>query len=152
MIIRNTATKKLGEIVGLLKDLEKAKVVVGVTAATNGRDGGLSNAMIAAVHEFGSPAQGIPERSFLRSTVTENADKYAKMEAEKVKEAIASGRMSTYDAYSVIGNEAMNDVKLKIANGPFKALDEKTVERKGSSKPLIDTGALRQAITFEVRE
>ena len=34
----------------------------------------------------------------------------------------------------------------------FKSLNQKTIDRKGSSKPLVDTGELRNSITYEVRQ
>lgn len=146
-IIRNTNGAGLERLKGFITDLTNEKVVVGVTSGTNGVRG---NALIAMVHEFGSPSKGIPERSFLRSTVLEQADKYAKIIAETIPQAI-NGGMSEHDAYSRLGTVAMNDVKMKIASGEFAPLSQKTIDRKGSSKPLIDTGALRQSITFEVR-
>jgi len=47
-----------------MKDANRA-VLVGVPAGVSEADG-TTMATVAAVHEFGSPEQGIPERSFLR--------------------------------------------------------------------------------------
>ena len=127
-----------------LKELNKERVYVGVPRSSNGIRG---NAMIAMVHEFGI---NVPERSFLRSTVLEQADKYARIFATNIPDAIKNGTPA-YEAYSRLGTIAMNDVRLKIASGEFAALAPATIKRKKSSKPLIDTGNLRQSINYEIR-
>jgi len=81
MIIRNTNGKGLARLITYLKELNKERVYVGVPRSSNGIRG---NAMIAMVHEFGSMANNIPERSFLRSTVLEQADKYARIFATNI--------------------------------------------------------------------
>lgn len=147
MIIRNTEGRGLARLKKYINQLASDRVFVGVPRSANGARG---NAMIAFVHEFGSIANGIPERSFLRSTVLEQADKYAKIVMQKIPEAIKSGT-NARDAYSMLGTIAMNDVKLKIASGDFAALAPATIRRKKSSKPLIDTGNLRQSISYEIK-
>ncbi len=134
-----------------IRELGKKKVVVGVPAATNGvRDDGLSNATIAAAHEFGVPGH-IPERSFLRTTVGENKDKITGLLVRELKADISQGDFSGR-AFSIVGEKLSGEVKRKIQSGINPELDPKTVARKGSSKPLIDTGNLLQSINYEVRE
>lgn len=148
-ILKDTNGKGLQKLEAFLKDMQGHKLYVGVTKSSNSRPkDGASNALIAYVHEFGI---GVPERSFLRSTVLEQAQKYVKIQRDNIIPAIKSGVMTAEEAYRRLGIVASNDVKLKITNGPFTALDQKTIDRKGSSKPLIDTGELRQSITYEVR-
>lgn len=148
-ILKDTKGKGLQKLEAFLKDMQGHKLYVGVTKSSNSRPkDGASNALIAYVHEFGV---GVPERSFLRSTVLEQAQKYVKIQRDNIIPAIKSGVMTAEEAYRRLGIVASNDVKLKITNGPFTALDQKTIDRKGSSKPLIDTGELRQSITYEVR-
>ena len=147
MIIKNTNGKGLAKLMTYLKELNKERVYVGVPRSSNGIRG---NAMIAMTHEFGSLANNIPERSFLRSTVLEQADKYARIFATNIPDAIKNGTPA-YEAYSKLGTIAMNDVRLKIASGEFAALAPATIKRKKSSKPLVDTGNLRQSINYEIR-
>ena len=47
-----------------------------------------SKAQIAAHHEFGAPAAGIPERSFIRSTFNEEKDKLETIIAGEIKKKI----------------------------------------------------------------
>nr|WP_282562108.1 hypothetical protein [Providencia stuartii] len=134
-----------------IRAIGQKKVVVGVPAATNGkRDDGLSNATIAAAHEFGVPGH-IPERSFLLSTLRENKGKATKLLIREIMTDISqedySGR-----SLAIVGEKLAGEVKRKIQTGISPALDLKTIKRKGSSKPLIDTGNLIQSITYEVRD
>ncbi|MET4863019.1 hypothetical protein [Morganella morganii] len=134
-----------------IREMGKKKVVVGVPAATNGiRDDGLSNVTIAAAHEFGVPGH-IPERSFLRTTVGENKDKITGLLVRELKADISQGDFSGR-AFAIVGEKLSGEVKRKIQSGINPELDPKTVARKGSSKPLIDTGNLLQSITYEVRD
>ncbi|HCT5879209.1 TPA: hypothetical protein OT180_002233 [Morganella morganii] len=134
-----------------IREMGKKKVVVGVPAATNrARKDGLSNATIAAAHEFGVPGH-IPERSFLRSTLGENKDKATGLLIRELKADISQGDFSGR-AFAIVGEKLSGEVKRKIQSGINPALDPKTVARKGSSKPLIDTGNLLQSINYEVRE
>lgn len=150
MIIRNTNGEGLQRLGTYIRDLANKQIVVGVTAEHNARPDGGSNALIGAVHEFGSPSNGIPERSWLRSTMMEQGDKYARLMAENVPQAIANGT-SAEVAYNKVGETAANDVKVKIGSGNFTPLKQATIDRKGSSKPLIDDGHFRRSISHEVR-
>lgn len=153
-MIRNSGNFKGAGLKALevrIREMGKKKVVVGVSAATNGvRDDGLSNATIAAAHEFGVPGH-IPERSFLRSTLNENKDKATKLLIRELKGDISQGDFSGR-AFAIVGENLSGEVKRKIQSGIEPALDPETVRRKGSSKPLIDTGNLLQSITYEVRD
>ena len=71
------------------------------------------------------------------------------MVAEDIPKAIKNG-MSSYDAYSVLGTQAMNDVKFRIVSGSYAPLNPKTIKAKGSSKPLIDDGHYKNSITYRV--
>ncbi|MDF7681191.1 hypothetical protein PT300_11600 [Enterobacteriaceae bacterium ESL0689] len=51
-----------------------------------------------------------------------------------------------------MGEKLAGEVKRKIQSGIAPPLDPKTIARKGSSRPLIDTGNLLQSITYEVRD
>lgn len=134
-----------------IREMGKKKVVVGVPSATNGvRDDGLSNATIAAAHEFGVPGH-IPERSFLRSTLGENKGKATGLLIRELKADISQGDFSGR-AFAIVGEKLSGEVKRKIQSGINPELDPKTVARKRSSKPLIDTGNLLQSITYEVRD
>lgn len=125
----------------------------------------VTTAMIGTFHEFGtldrfedkSPAgdgsgrQGVPQRSFLRSTVDESRSEYARLITRGVGQVI-DGTMPMKRALGIVGAKVVGDVQKKISSGIEPPLTEETIKRKKSSKPLIDTGQLRQSIDYEVHE
>jgi hypothetical protein len=109
----------------------------------------VSLAMIAAVHEFGNPEMGIPERSFLRGGIRHGMPKFKELNETNLR-AVVLGKMTIEEAIDQLGVVAAGEVKREFAIGEFKALKQKTIDRKGSSRPLIDSGQLRQSITYVV--
>lgn len=108
-----------------------------------------SAVMVAAVHEFGSEDGTIPERSYLRSTVKEQNNKYLRLFSKVVNKGIRERREPEF---AKVGEQAVTDVKRKIRSRIPPALKAATIARKGSSSPLIDTGQLIGSITSVVRK
>lgn len=134
-----------------------AHVKVGVLAGAGGAarvaDGDITMIELAAIHEFGSPAAGIPERSFIRSTF-ERPDVVARLNtmAARLARAIVEDKIVWDKALGMIGMWAVGEVKKTIKNrqttGPEdQANRPSTIAKKGSSLPLVDTGRLINAIT-----
>lgn len=122
--------------------------------------------LIASVHEFGAPRANIPERSYLRSTVDENHGTYVKLYASLLGQVI-DGDLSPKAAFSLMGEKAKADVQEKIKNLQTPPLAEATIEAKrrksgkdtikmvgdiDTGNPLIDTGQMRQSVSYEVYE
>lgn len=146
----------------LLADFAKMDayaVDVGIQQDVGGEvaeDGDITLAGYAAVNEFGSSDGRVPERSFLRSTVDENADKYAVLlekavgrAADRIVEGGNAGEAMTTELGKV-GLRAERDVKRKIRDLKDPPNAASTIARKGSSNPLIDTGRMRQSISHRV--
>jgi len=114
--------------------------------------GDLTLAGLAAVHEFGSPAQGIPERSFLRSTVDAGALDYSGELVDALSRGL-DGKGDLRAAAAKLGARMAGDVQQRIADRIAPDLKPATVAAKvaGRDVPLVDTGRLRQAIDSEVR-
>ena len=124
-------------------------VSVGVFADGPARAGGeASNVTIALVHEFGSPAMNIPERSYLRSTVDKNRAKYH-AEIKRIAAGVLDGK-SDVQALNLLGMRGAADVKATIREGIDPPLKPETIARKGSSLPLVDTGQLINSITWKL--
>lgn len=146
--------KYAGGVAGLLEriaELGKPKVYIGIPSSTNARQGASNNATIAATHEMGAPSRGIPARPFLIPTMQNNADKYVNLMAQGFRNALQD-KTKAAEVYEKIGLVASSDVKDYIVSGQFVPLKQSTIDRKGSSKPLIDTGELRNSISYEVRK
>lgn len=105
-------------------------------------------ASIALVHEFGSESRNIPERSFLRAGIRRNAAAYLRLNKTTLRKVLA-GEMTMRDALGLLGEKAKSDVQMEITNGEFAPLSDSTINAKGSSKPLIDSGQMRQSVAWE---
>lgn len=123
-------------------------VNVGVPEGKREEDG-TPVAMIAAVHEFGSPSQGIPERPFLRVAIQRNRQKYVRLNRINLVKMLR-GQATVDQALGQLGEMAKGDVQTEIRSGVFTPLKEATKKRKGSSRPLIDTGQMVQSIAWEL--
>lgn len=148
------------EILQALMTLTKdnLSVKVGVLADDQLHPGdSIGAAGLAAVHEFGSQSRKIPERSFLRKTLFMKKDEYNAW-VERNKDGIMADITKGNFYFSVlpkIGSLWVSYVLECFKTGGFGSWapnSAETVRRKGSDKPLIDTGALRRSITFEVTD
>mgnify|MGYP001381330246 CR=1 FL=1 len=108
-------------------------------------------AQVAAIHEFGSPERRIPERSFLRSAIRERQAEIIRLNKVSLVKIIR-GQLTSEQALNQLGEMAKGSVQQKIRGGDFAPLRPSTVKRKGSSKPLIDTGQMVQSVSYVVGE
>jgi phage gpG-like protein len=127
--------------VGILGDSPKK--------AREGATGKLSLLEVAALHEFGAPEAGIPQRSFIRATIDEKRVDIERLQFALAKR-VALGEITEEQALQMIGAKVAGWVKTRIAEGIAPALAPATVAKKKSSKPLVDTGQLRSSITHVV--
>lgn len=133
---------KFKQLIEQLKASGEKAVYVGFPAEFNEKVEGSDNfnlASLAAVLEFGN--ERIPSRPFLRQTLAENQEKYTALFVKLFK----SGN-SIDQIYEQIALTAQGDVQQNIVNGKWTANAPSTIKRKKSSKPLIDTGKLRQSV------
>ena len=145
----------------LLKSLDEIQfdtVAVGLFEESgNEPDSEYTTVQVGAVHEFGCDTAGknhnivIPQRSFLRSTVDAETAKISEMMDNAISDGIKYGREGAKSALAKIGVYVSDAVKKRIADGIDPANVASTRARKGSSKPLVDTGHMRNSITFKVR-
>lgn len=104
-------------------------------------------AEIGTIHEFGL---GVDERSFIRGWADEN-EAANKKRLRKIADAVVAGYISSPRmGLERFGLLAVGEIQSRIADGIAPQLAASTVERKGSSVPLIDSGQLRSSITHRV--
>lgn len=139
-----TVMKELSALGGIF-------VVVGVTGDQGDRREGVDQVLVASVHEFGSTDGTIPQRSFIRSTIDQRRNDIADVQ-QKALRRVADGKLTAEGAGGIAGAWVESAIKKKITDGDpgWKKLEASTIVRKGSSKPLIDTGQLRASITHKV--
>lgn len=145
--------KRLKQVMKRAEQLNQLQLVAGIPNDETSREdsGEITNAELGIIHEWGAPEKGIPERSFMRSTMSEERENLGRLGKVQIAECL-EGNTSPHDVFATIGAYLQGKIVDKITDGEFKPNNENTVKRKGSSKPLIDTGQLRGAITYEVRE
>lgn len=100
----------------------------------------------AMYNEYGT-SRGIPARPFLRNTLYEHDARWGVFIAPKIAALLDGG--SSGEIVSELGNLMANDIKGTIAAGGFAALSPATIAKKGSSKPLVDTGDMFGSITWK---
>jgi len=162
-------TDNTGRLLDSLQQLGAKRINVGVFGADDSE-----LVMIAAVHEFGTEIQvtdkmrgwfaangyplkkettviKIPERSWLRSGYDENIDAIA----NKVQELLPDVLDNNIDPNTFmdsIGLEFAGMIQQKLRNLQEPANSSMTIERKGSTNPLINSGRLIGAIRHEVEQ
>ena len=110
-------------------------------------------AEIAAWNEFGTTnADGsvrIPERPFLRTTIAEQSKTTYPTMLKSLLGEILTGKLRTSRAIGLLGAKAVADVRAKIVAISDPENADLTVRKKKSSNPLIDTGLMRQSVSWE---
>lgn len=134
-----------------IKSIDGAHVKVGVLADNANATGDFDMVALAATHEFGSPAAGVPERSFIRSTFR-GPPEWLKAITPKLAKAALEGRLEVGQALNLLGSVAASKVRATITEGdgvpPPNA--PSTIAKKGSDRPLVDTGRMLNAVTWKV--
>lgn len=91
----------------------------------------------------------IPERSFIRSTFDEKEQTWYDFLKGQLNQVI-DGKISIEEMYNRMGAVAAADIQAKMANFGSPNNSTATTNTKGSTSPLIDSGGLRQRVTWKV--
>lgn len=122
----------------------KKEVSVGLIA-------GLSDPKViqyGAYNEFGTVH--IPERSFIRSSVKTMQPEIKKISKKGIK-ALVVGKGKLEPILEAVGKAARDEIQSAILSNIQPPLEPETIKRKGHGDTLIDSGALFDNITYEVR-
>lgn len=131
-------------------------ITVGIHAAQGGagkkagkgaKGSAMSVLAVAIANEYGTDT--IPARSFVRGYVDENESKI-QAQVKSTLSRIVQGKLNRRVGLERLGQAWSGGMKARIAAGIAPANAASTIRRKGSSKPLIDTGQLRSSITYRV--
>lgn len=158
-----------------VKVLTTTRVLVGVPADKAGRSEAIDNASLAYIHDRGAPEANIPARPFMKPGIASVQDKIEAGLKKAGELALSNGGAAVARQYERVGTLARDAIKRKINEGIPPPLAESTLKararrgRKGAvkelarrakglpadivyAKPLIDTGQLRNAISYVVRK
>jgi len=164
-----TTGEKFNRIPDLVRELQylaSHQVEIGIFADAS-RDGAVPMLVIAAANEFGAKIPKrqarfedlddgnpekwiiIPERSYLRAWFDENVDAL-QATMERLIGQVVEGKISGRAALETIGGYVVTHVQAYMVDLKTPPNAPSTIARKGSSNPLIDTGQLKDAITWRV--
>lgn len=104
-------------------------------------------AEVAAYNEFGTRA--IPERPFFRGSLRRMGDGALESAAEAVADAELNLTRAGVDAVGAAAASLLQEAIVDLREPPNAP---STIERKGSTNPLVDTGVLRQSVTHRVND
>lgn len=163
----------LSKLEALLKEMGGEYVArVGVIGSAAGEihdeESDLTNAELALIHEFGNEKNKIPPRSFLRMPLETQQDKLIEaLSKSEIKENIEKGNIKqVYKSLGIEAEQIVRDAFLSGGYGQWPPNEPITihggwmankrtgkpvyVKGKGTSKPLLDTGALQRSVSSDV--
>lgn len=149
--------KKLSKALDGLKRKEVAVgFPMGTEAAAVTYPEGQSVLEVAVWNEYGVPAASggkgwrIPPRPFMEQSIDRiKADSSGVM--SNLVKSVQSGKVEPGKALNIVALFAEGAVKEEITDGVFAPNAPRTVKRKKSDHPLIDTGKMRQSVVAVVR-
>lgn len=152
---RDKGYKDLQELV---KDLTSSDTYVAIGVLDGSGevpDEGITVAGLATVHEFGAwagPGHSvwIPERAPIRKTLDEQEDKINRATTRLLSNVVA-GKENIDNALDKLGLFVSSQIRRTIQIGVTPENAPSTKAKKGSSKPLVDTGLLIRSYTHQVR-
>jgi hypothetical protein len=146
-------------------EMEKLKsmcVKVGITEDVGAQQeaGSATLAQIAAWNELGvmGPPMSqhgagkwfIPPRPFVRGFADGKREQIAKT-LDNLCKLVSLGKMTAEIAMAKLGEFAQSGIKSYIRTGQFTPNADSTIaKKKGKTRPLMDTGTLRNSIRYQV--
>jgi len=158
---------KVPEFLAMLDELFNTHLEIGVFGEDDSE-----MVMIASVHEFGVDIKvtdkmrgylhsigihlnprtrtiKIPERSFIRAGYDKEKENIIR-ESEKLLEKVLKLEMPVKVFFETLGELIVGMIQKYLTDLSSPPLHPATIKNKGSSNPLIDTGRLRDSITYKV--
>jgi len=136
----------VNKVYARLGSLGKKEVAVGFPAGkAQAYPDGTGVAFVAACHVFG---MGVPRRDFMALAQSDIREHTKEIMARVAK---AKTPEEAEKLMNAAGEKAKDDIKNAIIKLSDPPNTEATIERKGSSNPLVDTGHLVQSTTYVVR-
>lgn len=135
-----------------LKQLEKLEVASGILSkdGSEQHSPGITMVDLATVHEFGT--KNIPERSFIRTGYDTHENKIAIEAGKAIDAALLDTNWKAHlNRVGLLNRQGIIDQFKQSGDPKWTKNAPSTIKRKGSDKPLIDTGRLRQSIHFVIR-
>lgn len=137
-------TRKWDKIQKQLSLLKNSYALVGLHEGSRRPDGTLV-AEVGFWNEFGAPGANIPERSWMREWFDSNKNLILKKQQELIGKVIDL-KIDAKTAVKRLGAFVEAAYKKSITDLRTPPNEPATIERKGSSNPLIDEGIMRAEV------
>lgn len=124
----------------LMDELKRTSLSVGFKPGEHFEENGTDVAEVAIRNEFGD--DNVPARPFMSQTVLNHDAEITKLVGKAVQLDSATAILS------LIGDGVAQLMRDEIDSGDFAPNSPVTIARKGSDKPLIDTGTMRESVEF----
>jgi hypothetical protein len=124
---------------------------------TSVEHGGMTNAELGAIHEFGTRNKLIPERPHFRTTFDENVQSYQR-KLDKIGRDFFGGQGNVKGGLLLLGEDYRRDIIERIQAGQLRELAESTKKDRRQKQrgrgaeliPLLVTGQYINALSVDV--
>lgn len=177
-----TTVDNVDALRALLEGISATEVLVGFPESSATRDGsGPTNAMLGYVHDNGAPEQNIPARPFMIPGIESVATEVTNILAALAKGHLNKGKLTADQGLTRVGLKVQAAIRKKINEGVPPPLADSTLRRRAArkgkglgsrkgaklelelraagwdpsvdfAKPLVDTGQMRNAVSFVIRK
>lgn len=128
--------------------LVESEIRVGFQSGESSYDDGTDLVAVAAYNEYGT--SDTPARPFMKQSF-ENHEQELRAACENAFKGVSSGG-SAETALKQLGVFAKGLIQEEIASGSFEPNKPSTIKKKGSARPLIDTGLMRQSVNYTIKK
>ena len=134
---------ELQRMAGAVNSAERVKV--GFLAGATYPDG-TPVAMIAAIHNWGAPRAGIPPRPFFSNMIGKKQQEWGPATGN----LLVANQYDALKTLQMVGEAVAGQLRQEIVDTNDPPLAQSTIDRKGFSKPLVDTGHMLNSVDYEV--
>lgn len=136
--IKGNLNKETRKILERVEKMTRSYVVVGVPSEeskrTDSKKGSVNNAMLAYVHEFGSPANNTPPRPFIVPGVTAVKDSIAPVLKGGIIREANGKKHAVNQALQQVGILATDSIRKTIIQGDFEPLKPATIRNRARDR------------------
>ena len=158
--VKLKTTDNSGDLMAQLKALSKMQVLVGIpedkAERKPAKGEAVNNAQLMFIHTNGSPLKGIPKRPVIEPAIEASGNK------EPITEELGEAAHAILDSDPEAARQHLKRAGMTGQNAArawftdprnhWQKNSKETIQRKGSDRPLIDTGELRRSIVYIVEE
>jgi len=150
--IKVTEGGDLKQVANALRLLANARVYVGIPEAETSRRGEtVTNAGLMYIHTNGSTLHNIPPRPVIEPAIEapDNKARITNLLGQAANDLLDGDKQKAKQDLQLAGTAGSNAAKrwFRDPRNGWPPNAPSTIARKGSDKPLIDTGELRRSIT-----